>query len=59
MEDPNTVSEQDQPYSPLTREAQEAHGGSMAPGQADPAGHPLRKSPRAEIADEEGGGTDD
>jgi len=28
-----------QPYSDETREAEEAHGGSMAPGYVDPTGH--------------------
>ncbi|MGW4499883.1 hypothetical protein ACWENR_14890 [Micromonospora sp. NPDC004336] len=31
-----------------TREAQEAHGGSMAPGLVDDTGHPVAPSPGAE-----------
>lgn len=46
----------DQPHSPQTREAQQAHGGSMAPGLVDPTGRPLRKPPQDEIIEEESGG---
>ncbi|MGW5013070.1 GTPase activator [Micromonospora chalcea] len=28
-----------------TREAEEAHGGSMAPGMVDDTGHPVAESP--------------
>ncbi len=38
-----------------TREAQEAHGGSMAPGLVDDTGHPLAPDPSAP-ADEDTAG---
>jgi hypothetical protein len=48
-----------QPHSPQTREAQQAHGGSMAPGVVDPAGRPLREPPQAQVIEEEAGSTDE
>ncbi|MGC4789796.1 hypothetical protein ACLQ22_18425 [Micromonospora sp. DT178] len=38
-----------------TREAQEAHGGSMAPGLVDDTGHPVAADP-AEVAEEDTAG---
>ncbi|MGC1215327.1 MAG: GTPase activator [Micromonospora sp.] len=32
-----------------TREAEEAHGGSMAPGLVDDTGHPLAEPPSAAV----------
>lgn len=32
-----------------TREAEEAHGGSMAPGLVDDTGHPVAEPPEARI----------
>lgn len=37
-----------------TRDAQRAHGGSMAPGFVDPTGHPVAEAPPGTAADERG-----
>ncbi|MEV4541963.1 hypothetical protein [Micromonospora echinaurantiaca] len=36
-----------------TREAQEAHGGSMAPGLVDDTGHPVTEPPPTTVAGED------
>ncbi|MFI7488988.1 hypothetical protein ACIBXA_11460 [Micromonospora echinaurantiaca] len=40
-----------------TREAQEAHGGSMAPGLVDDTGHPVTEPPPTTVADEDRAGS--
>ncbi|MFI6265074.1 hypothetical protein [Micromonospora sp. NPDC051006] len=37
-----------------TRAAQEAHGGSMAPGMVDDTGHPVTTAPADRLADTDG-----
>ncbi|MEH0827675.1 MULTISPECIES: hypothetical protein [unclassified Micromonospora] len=39
------------------REAEEAHGGSMAPGLVDESGRPVAEPPPAPAADEDGTGS--
>ena len=36
-----------------TRAAQDAHGGSMAPGLVDDTGHPVAQAPADQLADTE------
>lgn len=40
-----------------TREAQEAHGGSMAPGLVDETGQPVAEPPSTTVAGEDGTGS--
>ncbi|MEU7841644.1 hypothetical protein AB0B39_11770 [Micromonospora sp. NPDC049114] len=37
-----------------TREVQDAHGGSMAPGLVDDTGHPVTQTPADRLAETEG-----
>ncbi|SCF05406.1 hypothetical protein GA0070607_4936 [Micromonospora coriariae] len=40
-----------------TRAAQDAHGGSMAPGVVDDTGHPVTAAPADRVADTDGDGS--
>ncbi|MFR9780756.1 GTPase activator [Micromonospora sp. MS34] len=43
-----TVTRRDDREPRATREAEEAHGGSMAPGLVDDTGHPVAEPPAPE-----------
>jgi hypothetical protein len=45
------------PAALRTRQAQDAHGGSMAPGLVDETGRPVAEPPQTSVAGEDGTGS--